>query len=232
LSLLEPCRRAHPLRTGPREMEYAWCKALAYGAAMSLETNRAVLDANGRTGEILATIKNWEELKLAGYFPERIKEQLREPGREFALEQAAKGAWQVRPVAYGPEHYVARLDGEHDAWTFENTHPAQPLRASVRVRPQLAEYGDASNVALLSPGPLNLCTTGAGPLGRPRQGVPADERLKFERGPVAAANTNASRAIVRVPRHERRSGYFQPSDQLAGWDSRPLAIADFRGTLT
>ena len=60
----------------PREMEYAWCKALAHGAAMSLETNKAALDANGRTGEILARIKKWEKLKLADYFPETIKKQL------------------------------------------------------------------------------------------------------------------------------------------------------------
>ncbi|HUT92037.1 MAG TPA: hypothetical protein VMY37_21260, partial [Thermoguttaceae bacterium] len=164
--------------TRPREMEYAWCKALAYGAAMSLETNKAVLDANGRTGEIFATIKNWETLKLGGYFPETIKEQLREPGREFALEQAADGAWQVRPVTYGPEHYVAGLDGEHDIWTFENTHPDQPLRASIRMKPQLAEYAEASNVALLAPGPLNLCTTGAGPLGRARQASGVDFDLE------------------------------------------------------
>ena len=144
-------------------------QALAYGAAMSLETGKATLDANGRTGEIFATIKKWEELKLACYFPERIKERLREPGREFTLEQAADGAWQVRPVTYGPEHYVAWLDGGHDVWTAENRHPAQPLRASIRMKPRLAEYGDASNVVLLAPGPLNLCTTGAGPLGGPRQ---------------------------------------------------------------
>jgi hypothetical protein len=88
--------------TGPREMEYAWCKALAYGAAMSIETDKATLDANGRTREIFTTIKKWEDLKLAGYFPERIKERLREPGREFALDQAADGAWQVRPVRASP----------------------------------------------------------------------------------------------------------------------------------
>ena len=174
--------------TRPREMEYAWCKALAYGAAMSLETNHAVLDANGRTGEIFATIRKWEELKIADYFPERIKEQLREPGREFALEQAADEAWQARPVTYGPEHYVARLDGERDVWAFDNTHPAQPLRASIRMKPRLAEYGDASNVALLAPGPLNLCTTGAGPLGRPRQA----SGLEFGLEPSAAESPAGS----------------------------------------
>jgi len=176
--------------TRPREMAYAWCKALACGAAMSLETSKAALDANGRTREILDTIKNWEALKLAGHFPERIKKKLREPGREFALEKSPEGAWQVRPVTYGPEHYVAGLDGEHDVWTFENTHPAQPLRVSIQMKPQLAEYGHASNVVLLAPGQVKLCTTGAGPLGRPRQASGVDFNLKPSSAASPAGSTS------------------------------------------
>ena len=168
--------------TRPREMEYAWCKALAYGAAMSLETNKAALDANGRTGEIFATIKKWEELKLSGYFPARIKAQLREPGREFTLDQAADGTWQARPITYAPEHYVAKLDGQSNVCTWKNPHLAQPLRATIRMRPQLARYGDAANIGLLTPGPINLATTGAGPLGRPRQA----SGVRFNLKPAAA----------------------------------------------
>jgi hypothetical protein len=164
--------------TALREMEYAWSKALAYGAAMSLETSKATLDANGRTREIFATIKKWEELKLADYFPERIKQRLREPGRDFTLEQAHNGAWQVRPVTYGPEHYVDSLQGKQNVWTFANLHPDQPLRATIRMKPRLAEYGAASNVVLLAPGPLNLCTAGAGPLGGPRQSSGVEFDLK------------------------------------------------------
>jgi len=198
--------------TGPREMEYAWSKALAYGAAMSLETGKATLDANGRTGEIFATIKKWEELKLAGYFPERIKERLRQPGREFTLEQAAGGAWQVLPVTYAPEHYVARLDGGGDAWIVENAHPAQPLRALIRMKPRLAEYGDASNVVLLAPGPLSLCTTGAGPLGGPRQA----SGLEFDLAP-SAAKSPAGGASFEVRAANKGAG-------AAGWGCAEVVL--------
>lgn len=155
--------------TRPREMEYAWCKALAYGAPISLNTYKSILDGNGRTREIFSIIKNWEELKLAGYFPERIREQLKEPGQEFTLEQKAKGKWQVRPVTYAPDKYVGKVDGQQNVWTFSNSHPAQPLRVFVQPKPQLTEYGDPANVVLLKPGPLNLYTTGPGPMGQPRQ---------------------------------------------------------------
>ena len=148
----------------PREMEYAWCKALAYGAAMSLETKKAALDANGRTREIFTLLRNWEELKLSDYFPERIREQMKTPGSEFALQRAADETWQVLPVDYGPQKYVAGVDGKQNVWTQENPHPAQPLRVCIQARPELAEYGDPANIVLLAPGaPLDLKTTGSGP---------------------------------------------------------------------
>ncbi len=150
--------------TRPREMVYAWSKALAYAAPISLSVDKDRLDGNGRTQEIFAMIRNWEELKIAGYFPERIREQLKEPNREFALEQTAKGKWQVRPVTYAPKKYVAKVDGEQNVWTFESPHPAQPLRVFIEPKPQLAEYGDPANVTLLKPGELKLRTTGAGPM--------------------------------------------------------------------
>ena len=195
----------------PREMEYAWCKALAYGAAMSLETeypyhkllSKEYLDANGRTLEIFSMIKNWEELKLADYFPERIREQLKVPGREFTLQRAADGKWQVLPVMYSPKKYVTGVYGQQNVWTFSNTYMAQPLRVFVEARPQLAEYGDPANFTLVNPGgALNLKTTGAGPMGRSYQqdGVAYELKTSAVEAPgggksieITAAN-NGSRA--------------------------------------
>ena len=165
--------------TRPREMEYAWCKALAYGAAMSLETTKAALDANGRTREIFARIRNWEELKLNGHFPERIHEQLKIPGQEFVLDQTPDGAWEVLPIIYGPEHYVAKVDESENVWTFHNPYPDQPLSVFIDAKPHLTEYGDTSNTILLEPGPLNLYTEGSGPLGRPNRQT---DGLEYEIG--------------------------------------------------
>ena len=153
--------------TRPREMEYAWSKALAHGAAMSLETKKAALDGNGRTREIFSLIKNWEELKLSDYFPKRIREQLQAPGKEFTLDRTPEGKWLVLPVIYGPEKYVRAVDGQQNVWNFQNSYQEQPLRLSIEARPSLAPYGDNANITLLAPGPLRLQTTGAGPLGSP-----------------------------------------------------------------
>ena len=160
--------------TRPREMEYAWSKALAYGAAMSLETNKKTLDANGRTGEIFALIRNWEELKLRSYFSEQIREQIRRPGREFTLQRTANGQWQVLPVTYSPDRYV----NGREFWTDENPHGPQPLRVTIQAMPALAEYGDPGNIVLVDPAQrLTLNTEGSGPMGSPRRST---EGLSFQ----------------------------------------------------
>ena len=164
--------------TRPREMEYAWCKALAYGAAMSLETSKNSLDGNGRTREIFALIKNWEDLKLRDYFPQTIREQLKAPGREFAVQQTANRQWQVVPVIYSPTRYVVG----NESWGFDNPYLEQPLRVTVEARPTLAAYGDQANRVLLKPGTLNLYTSGNGPLGSPSRQTAG---LQFKIEPVS-----------------------------------------------
>ena len=151
--------------TRPREMEYAWSKALAYGAAMSLETNKAALDANGRTREMFAMIKNWEELKLSDYFSEQAKEKMRTPGKEFTLDKDSDGRWAAFPIDYGPDRYVAQADGRANVFTQPNPYHSQPLRVIIQNMPRLDEYGSKENTVILEPGPLNLNTKGRGPLG-------------------------------------------------------------------
>jgi hypothetical protein len=145
--------------TRPREMEYAWSKALAYGSAVSLETNKAALDGNGRTPEIFSIIKNWEELKLAEYFPNRIREEIRIPGKEFTLNHAADGKWEVLPVTYGPQKYVTSLDKQQNVWNFFNPYETQPLNVSIEAYPFVAEYSDRANVVVLEPAPVHLDTS-------------------------------------------------------------------------
>jgi hypothetical protein len=157
------------LATRPREMEYAWSKALAYGAAMSLETNKKALDANGRTREMFALVKRWEDLKLKDTVPARVREQLKAPGKEFAL-----AGERILPVEYSPETYASSAD----EWTFSNPHAAQPLRLTLDAMPSLAKFSDAANVAILDPArPLKTYTEGTGPLGWPAR---QSEGLTYE----------------------------------------------------
>ena len=164
--------------TRPREMEYAWSKALAYGAAMSLETTKEFLDGNGRTREIFALIKNWEDLKLRNYFSESVRERLQEPGKEFELKQAANQQWQIVPVTYSQTKHVVGSQ----SWDFENPYSEQPLRLTMEAKPTLGAYGNPRNRVLLQPGALHLYTSGSGPMGSPSRQTLG---LEFKIGVVA-----------------------------------------------
>jgi hypothetical protein len=89
--------------TGPREIEYAWSRALAYGAAMSLETCYDELRGNGRTAEIFSIIRRWEELRLTNYFPQSIRDRLKVPDQESRCtgqraETGIRGQWRQRQL--------------------------------------------------------------------------------------------------------------------------------------
>jgi len=125
--------------TRPREIEYAWSKALAYGGAMSLETSQTCLEGNGRTGEVLDLIKLWEDLRLTNYFPESIRDQIKDPLKEiplkeFTLRQGPTGQWEVLPIWY-EEHQVDPLVSGSDHWTFSNPYGAQNVRIVIEAGP-------------------------------------------------------------------------------------------------
>ena len=48
--------------------------------------------------QILEAIRQWETARLAGAFPDHIKEALRDNSREFHLEPAGPGRWDLIPV--------------------------------------------------------------------------------------------------------------------------------------
>ncbi len=129
----------HPLKgcdsTRPREINYAWAKAPAYGAAMSLETTYDALKSNGRTAEILCIISQWEKVRLSIYFSETVREQLKTPQQEFILEGTSGKDWKVLPVKYenngdngSPNNWT--FVGT-DSWTFDNPYDEQPVFISI-----------------------------------------------------------------------------------------------------
>ena len=185
--------------TRPREVEYAYAKTCAYDCAMSLETNLATLKANGRTAEIFAIMKEWEELKLEHYFSASVLEKIREKGVEFTLDRDGQGKRVARPIVYGPEHYSDQLDGVDNRWNFENTFASQPLRLSITSMPTLAAYGKSENKVLFRPGELAFETSPQGPLGQGRnsEGTVFDlavsqEQVKVDDGSFKATATNHS----------------------------------------
>ena len=124
----------------PEEIEYLCGKALGYGAPLSLMgVGPGQRPPSARQDEYLTTIGRYERLRLAGYFPESVKEKVRTLKEEFRLRQAPGGAWQLFPTDYLARKAAGLGEGPA-AWTVTNRHAAQPLRARIQALYSAAPY--------------------------------------------------------------------------------------------
>lgn len=111
----------------PDEMEYFCAKVLAHEAPMSLQgIGQPYAPANKRMREYLTMTGQYERLRLAGYFDDRVLARLRREGEDYHLRQAADGVWEFAPRTYDT-HLVTGLEDGSDRWTVVNAGDAQPL---------------------------------------------------------------------------------------------------------
>lgn len=132
--------------TTPDELEYYAVRMLALDSAVSLETNQSALKANGRSGEMLALLGEYEQLRLGGAVPTAVRQQL------------AQGEWHMTRRG---EFHPIRYDGQRAAIpgeiTLKNEFEEQPLKFRLQVTPELANPGDPANILLLkSPLPVEI----------------------------------------------------------------------------
>ena len=137
------------IRTFPDDVEYLMCKALAgdYSLSWLMGFDPDTYATSHNRQRLAAMVKQYEELRLANYFPKSVRDQLGAPGRDFALEQAAGGWWQFRPVQYD-EHKVSGLDGQGgSSWRFQNPFGRQPVMVRIEALLSLAPYEGNGEVA-------------------------------------------------------------------------------------
>jgi hypothetical protein len=130
----EPDRPA----TMPDEVEYYAVRMLALDSAVSFETSIDALKANGRTGEMLKTLGQYEQLRLGRAVPDAIRQKLE------------TGEWHMtRPGEFHPIRYDVQPVAMPGDVTLKNDFPAQLLKFRLRAAPTLAAVGDPSNIPLL-----------------------------------------------------------------------------------
>jgi hypothetical protein len=130
--------------TGIEDAEWLLARAAGFDAGFALATSlasTAQLEADpasaetarqfGATTAILAAIARWEGARMAGAFPPEVKSWLRDNQREFQLQAAGEGAWELR------EAFVARFTHEAGqpaptVFSYPNSPSPQALRWIVR----------------------------------------------------------------------------------------------------
>ena len=111
---------------------FALAASLASTAQLEADPNSAdAAKQFGATPAILAAISRWESARMARAFPPEARAKLRDNSREFHLESAGEGKWELFEV------HLAR--GSHDAGKqaatelqFNNPYEPQPLQWIVR----------------------------------------------------------------------------------------------------
>ncbi|HUV14927.1 MAG TPA: hypothetical protein VMY18_14920, partial [Acidobacteriota bacterium] len=135
--------------TLPEEIEYGCVKTIAYDRAISLQLyQKRFLDQHGRTDEILELFKEYENLRLRSYFPQSVKEKLKEPGCDYKLFRGDGGYRYFRKIKYGPRQYV-RGGAEPSQWQVTNEFERQPLAVRIRAAYTPAEFADPRNIPLI-----------------------------------------------------------------------------------
>ena len=130
--------------TYPDDIEY-WCaKALGTDSGLSLQG----YDPDRPDHQRLAVIvKQYEELRRTGYFPETIKARLRQPGAEFTLERVGAHEWAMLPVAVA-KHVVQGHDEASSRWTIDNPYADQAPKLRLEALMAVAPYDSPESVGL------------------------------------------------------------------------------------
>ena len=139
----------------PDEMEYFSCKTLAHDVPMSIQgIGAATRPANARMEEYLTTAGQYERLRLANYFSEAVRGRLREPGKDFHLQQGGDGAWEFVPTDY-IEQKVTSLRNGTNRWVVDNQYETQPLRLRLEALDAAHPYDSDGSLVLADFGDLD-----------------------------------------------------------------------------
>jgi hypothetical protein len=133
----------------PEEIEYGCVKTIAHDVGTSVQTSKGNLDGNGRIDEIMAVFCRYDSLRRVDYFPERIREHLRQPGADYKLHRDSNdGEWYFNRIKYGPESYVQLTNGSGQL-CYTNEFSEQPLKIRIRAALAAASFDDPRNITLL-----------------------------------------------------------------------------------
>ncbi len=110
---------------------FALAASLASTAQLAADASSAEAARRfGATPAILDAIKRWETARMAGVFSPSIKEALRDNSREFHLESAGEGKWNLSEVhAFRFGHDCSK--SEPMEFQLENRDMAQPLQWTI-----------------------------------------------------------------------------------------------------
>lgn len=135
--------------TFPDDIEYLCCKMLGNNAGLSMlgGVDEKTLEANPLFKRIVEIVKQYENLRHKNYFSESVREQLRQPGKEFTLYQEDNEKWKLKPVSYD-KHKVSGTNHPSAEWISVNKFGKQALKLRIEALMSVSGYNDRTAVDL------------------------------------------------------------------------------------
>lgn len=135
--------------TFPDDTEYLACKMLGNDAGIAIlgGYDTGTLEAIPLFKSSSEIIRQYEELRHAGYFNDSIKALLRQPGKEFKLSQDDKGKWNLKPTVY-QKHKIAGGNKSSMQWTVNNEFDNQSVKLRIEVLMSVQPYDNPENVVV------------------------------------------------------------------------------------
>ena len=118
--------------TGLEDIEWLLARAAGFDAGFAMVTSPEIVRRNGLGTEVIQAISNWETLRMAGSFPEEIKEKMRNVNNEFHLVKLSENHYQLYQYHIETINHsrITRQPGE-PVWTdirFDNPYHEQNLQ--------------------------------------------------------------------------------------------------------
>lgn len=132
----------------PDDVEYLGCKMIGNNAGLSMASGyqKKDIEENPSFKRLNAIIKQYETLRQQQYFSEKVKRQLREPGREYTLFRQSNGRWNFKPATY--QKHLFNGDKDSRQWKVQNQFAAQPLKLRIQVQMSVMPYNDSAAITV------------------------------------------------------------------------------------
>jgi hypothetical protein len=136
-------------RTYPDDLEYALAKCAAHQCGISPQEFTPQSYASSAYLRRMAGIyKKWENLRLKGFFSDKMRKALAEPDQDFTLTADPKGRPCVKRVDY-VKHKVEGLADPTATWTVENRFEAQPAKLRIEALQTVEPYDSPNAVTIM-----------------------------------------------------------------------------------
>ncbi len=117
--------------------------AAAFDAGYTLVTNKENIEKNGNSTRIVQAIREWENARLSGAFPDELKKKMEHIANEYSLTEQSSTSWSLLPFCVQRYKHIniVRQPGEPvvSKWEFDNPYTRQPLQFILKANDRITE---------------------------------------------------------------------------------------------